>query len=430
MKFPYPLSVISRITVLSWLLTAIVPQILADPTDTRYSYRECLGSHLPYPEIEEVIAHPDSLTPVGLQHVGRHGARFPASASNAHKLGQFLNKADSADVLSPLGKELMGVVSYVEHNCRNRWGALDSLGVAEVRGIASRMFRAYPTLFTTGIVTALSSYAPRCVMSMYESLHQIDRLNNRIETIATTGRQNSPLMRPFDTDSDYVAWRGSGQWEVPYDMYRRTMVPPAPARRLLNKNAAATLANDEAQELALCEYGLLTGLPAMGVAIDLEKYFTLDEINALWSTDNLKMYLLRSASTLSPVPADIATMLLQDIIQGLETMADGTTDGAVSLRFGHAETLLPLLAMLHLKGCYYLTNYFDTVGQNWRNFDIVPMAANLQLILFKSNKGTLYLRVDLNETPIPLLPGSTEIYTPWPQARDYLNLCLPQYMQI
>ena len=77
-----------------------------------------------------------------------------------------------------------------------------------------------------------------------------------------------------------------------------------------------------------------------------------------------------------------------------------------------------------------MTNYFDTVAMHWRDFNIVPMAANLQLILLKHKQnGRLYLRVDLNEKPVPLIPARTAIYTPWEVAREYLTRCLPLLYQ-
>ena len=77
-----------------------------------------------------------------------------------------------------------------------------------------------------------------------------------------------------------------------------------------------------------------------------------------------------------------------------------------------------------------MTNYFDTVAMHWRDFDIVPMAANLQIILYKSKRGNFYVRFDLNEHPIPLMPNSDEIYLPWATARQYLNRCLPLHLQL
>ena len=77
-----------------------------------------------------------------------------------------------------------------------------------------------------------------------------------------------------------------------------------------------------------------------------------------------------------------------------------------------------------------MTNYFDTVALHWRDFSIVPMAANLQLILLRHKEtGRYYLRVDLNERILPLIPGRPALYTPWESAREYLTRCLPLLMQ-
>ena len=129
----------------------------ADPMATHYSVDDCLGSALPYPAPDEPATYPDSLTPVFINHVGRHGARYLSSPKTSVDLMRVLQSADSPGVLTPLGRSLMETVSGVIEISHNRWGALDSLGMAEQRGIASRMFRAYPRLFADGTVSAISS---------------------------------------------------------------------------------------------------------------------------------------------------------------------------------------------------------------------------------------------------------------------------------
>ena len=119
-----------------------------------------------------------------------------------------------------------------------------------------------------------------------------------------------------------------------------------------------------------------------------------------------------------------------NIIETTDAYTTGEDTGTCAiLRFGHAETLMPLLSLLRIPGCHYMTNYFDTVALHWKDFDIVPMGANLQMVLFKTDKGDYCVRFDLNERPVPLLPNSDEIYTPWQQAREYLVHCLPLHLQ-
>lgn len=401
----------------------------ADPTETHYSLEQCQGSAIPYPirSIKD-LAYPDSLSPVYLNHVGRHGARFLSSSKYTTTLTRSLHRADSLRTITPAGKELLKLCQLVIARTGGRWGALDSLGMAEQRSIASRAFAAYPILFKDKKINAISSYVPRCVMSMYEFTHQLTRLDNHIEIYTSSGRQNSPLVRFWDDDSDYKSFMAGDEWHKVYDSFVDTHAPLTVAPRILGKNYPLT--EGEARDFGMSVYKVIAGCSAMGISADLAHFVTEQEMNALWSIENLHHYLTHSASTLSTTPATMAAPLLADLIKTLQDAISGANPYSAMLRFGHAETLMPLFSLMHLPGCYYMTNYFDTVGLHWRDFYVVPMASNLQMILFRSETGRYYLRVDLNETPVPLIPGRSAIYIPWNTAQEYLVRCLPLHMQI
>ena len=415
-----------RISIFALFMAIAVCVFAADPTATSYSADDCRGSLSPYPAVSGIEAYPDSLTPVFITHVGRHGSRYPASSQHTLALLQLLQRADSAGTITPLGKRLMAVAQYVANVSDGRWGALDSLGMAEQRGIASRMYMAYPEVFKGAKIRAISSYSPRCMMSMMSFTHQIDRLNNKVEITTSTGRSNSALLRPFDVDEDYLDFRKAGRWSQPYEDYLNAFLPLTALRRVVGESFE--MDETEERDMALAEYYVIAGLDAMGLDCDEKEFFTTEEINALWSAFNLRQYLQRAASTISTVPADIASPLLQDIVFSIDNFIDGKEKAAVVLRFGHAETLIPLLSLMRLPGAYYMTNYFDTVRQKWCDFSIVPMAANLQIVLFKTKKGEHYVRFDLNEKPIALRDGFP-IYVKWGEARELLLKFIPMYYQ-
>lgn len=400
-----------------------------NPMATDYSMIECDGSLMPYPTDINPAVFPDTLKPVFINHVGRHGARFPASSANCLKLRKALAKADSLGTITPTGRQLAKLNDLVIKNSENRWGALDSLGMAEQRAIATRMFYNFGEIFKDGAtVNAISSYSPRVMMSMYCFTHQLDRMDNRINFITSTGRMNSPLVRPFDVDEDYKAFRKENLTNTVYQDYFAQACPTAAIKRVLGERYPFA-SDEEMRDLAITEYYVVAGCRAMNITPNASNYFSKEEYNALWSCFNLRQYLQRTATTISSVPADIASQLVQDLISTTEGFINGTNPAVCNLRFGHAETLMPLLSLMRLKGCYYMTNYFDTVGLHWKDFEVVPMAANLQMILFKSNTGKYYVRVDLNEKPVPLLPNSSNLYTPWGEARNYLTRILPLIAQ-
>lgn len=404
----------------------------ADPMLTHFSFSQCQGSLVPYPSEIRPAQYPDSLVPVFINHVGRHGSRYPASSAHCITLDGALAKADSLGTITALGRKLRALNKEVIKESTKRWGELDSLGMAEQAGIAERMFLNFAEAFPKdAVVQASSSYSPRAMMSMFSFVHRLDQLNKRATYLTSTGTVNSPALRPFDVDEDYIDFlHKSKPWNKPYREYLRHSCPTTALQRVLGKNFPGTA--DELRELALVEYYVVAGLSAMGKASAMDVYFTVDEANALWSCFNLRQYLQHTASTVSSLPADIASTLLMDIISSTDAFVDGKNTATTAvLRFGHAETLMPLLSLMRLPACYYLTNYFDTVASHWQDFRVVPMAANIQLIVFRAPKsGKHYVRMDLNEVPVAPIPSQPEaIYLPWQQLRAHLLNLIPIYKQ-
>lgn len=418
---------IKRVFFTSVLSLICFMGLAADPTATEYATRECAGTSMPYPMPErDLRAYPDSLTPVFISHIGRHGSRYLSSSKFTERLQQKLSRVITP---SPKAKALSALCRRIEETTAGRWGALDSLGIAEQRGIAARTWQRFDFLFRERKIRAISSYVPRCIASMDEFTHQLSRMDNRIEIYTSSGRQNNSLLRPWSVDEDYKAYSESSEWRAIYDDYAEKLISPAIASAYLGSEADA-LSDKEKREFALDLYRIVSGCAASGININPIDYLSSADYNALWAVENLDHYLNYSASTLSKAPMDMAAGLLNDIVESIDKAVAGTQQYGCELRFGHAETMIPLLALMRIGGCYYITNYFDTVGLHWRDFYAVPMASNLQMILFKSSTGAYYLRADLNETPVPLIPGNDSLYTPWLKAQDYLQRCLPLYLQL
>lgn len=93
--------------------------------------------------------------------------------------------------------------------------------------------------------------------------------------------------------------------------------------------------------------------------------------------------------------------------EDLSLMAGGDSSEPITLRFGHAETLMPLLSLIDAPGCRFLTTDPADVASHWRNYQVAPMAVNLQMLLCKSRTGRYYVRVDINERPVRM-PGSKD----------------------
>ncbi len=402
-----------------WALLTVVAVASAQAFD----YKSGRASLSPYPERNATVQYPDSLTPVFINHVGRHGSRYPASSHFTMLIHRALERAEREKTITPLGRQFKADVERVISATANRWGELDSIGEREHRGIAERMYTNFPQLFVDSHVLAISSSSPRCVHSMYAATGALARRAKGISLTTSSGPEFSPLMRNFDLDSLYKQYRTDTAYTSTYNRFAAANITIDPLLRILGEHFP--LDYDKVYDLALAEYYVVAGMDCMGLKIDASKYFTVEEYRRMWSVFNFRQYLLYSASTLSQRPARLAAPLLEDIIKSADDVLQGKTVASAKLRFGHAETLMPLLALMQVPGCYYLTNYYDTVADNWRDYESFPMAANLQLVYFTAPSGTVYVRAYLNEKPIRLLRGSKSDFVSWKQLRLHLYELLP-----
>ena len=87
---------------------------------------------------------------------------------------------------------------------------------------------------------------------------------------------------------------------------------------------------------------------------------------------------------------------------------------------------MPVLSLLQVPGCHLVTTDWNAVRDCWHDFNIVPMAANIQWIYDRAPSGTVYVRMDLNERPTPIIPGRDDIYVPWSEVRRHMLHCIEQ----
>lgn len=421
------------------------------------------GSAMPYEEPDGVVAVPDSFDVVFVNHVGRHGARFLSSDKEPAKLLKFLKGRDG---LTPVGQRIYDLCEAVDSVTGDRWGALDALGRKELSGIGERFAVRYGGLLSGNErVEGFSSYVPRCIMSMDEMTHGIAWHDRSVELSTGSGKRFNALVRPFEVDSAYLAYKNSGEWKRVYEGFVDTVCPPAVALRLSKDGSAflerlckdalkrgvpnsgasleqaiadtlncawpsewemeAGMTRKEALSIAGSLYKVVAGCQAIEygenvfpqtVSTYWGGYFTSMEYEKLWECANLEHYLTYSASGFSDAPAQMARPLLAEILETLEEAAtSGYNSPAAIVRFGHAETLMPLLALMDLPGCRYVTTDWGSVANHWQDWNVVPMGANLQLVLCRAHEsGELYLITYRNEEQA----GAPE---PWAKALQRLQ---------
>lgn len=396
------------------IIAALCFAIVANATT--YSAENCQGSLGPYPAKVALISHPDSLTPIFMNHLGRHGSRYPASAYSATTMRKALLKADSLKTITPLGRKFLKVINRVIALSGGQWGQLDSLGMAEHRAIADRAVKNFPCLFNGGNILAASTKSPRAIMSMYSFTHELSLKSKDITIGTLTGKELNETLMPFDVNDDYKAYAKEKPWKSTYDHYVDSVAPNTMTRLLGSRYPAS---ESELRQLSIIEYYNFANMKAMGMTNCYAPYMTLDEFNRLWSCFNMRQYYQHTQSATSTIASDIAAPLLEEIVEWTDLAANGRAKATAVLRFAHAETVMPLVSLMRLPHCYYTGTDVNHLQQVWKDFEIVPMAANVQVVLYKAPSGAKYAAVYFNEKAVAPIEGDSRTIVPWDTLRAY-----------
>lgn len=356
----------------------------------------------------EALQWPDSLTPRYCGYVARHGARFMTSEKKFSKLEKALKAARKRGKLTDRGSRMLGIMDDIRRVTAGRWGELSPVGIAEERELGTRMARDFKALDGSAAVSSVSSFVPRAMMTMYEFNHAMDMVNDSLEFNAGSGRRYSPLVYCFAYDKEYADYRKHGDWKEAVERYEKDLIPKAPLKRLISD--ASDLPAKEQRELTLQNYSVLQSLRAMGLPAPTTEWMSVEEYRDCWRISNLTHYLRNNVTSLSTVCAQATAPLLADIIDSANG-ALATKGKSIILNgwFGHAETLLPLLSVMRIPGCYAMPRDWDMLEKSWQLQNITPLGANLAIYLLQGPSGTIYAAVQLNGRNVEPIPGQGEI---------------------
>lgn len=104
----------------------------------------------------------------------------------------------------------------------------------------------------------------------------------------------------------------------------------------------------------------------------------------------------------------MAQTLLNDFFSEADAIAAGNRAHAAKLRFAHAETVIPLAALLGIPGASSPQPRgipFDYANNPWRGEYVAPMAANIQWDLYANAAGRVLVRMLYNEKESDFKPA-------------------------
>lgn len=404
--------IISSLLFLTALSASAMPPRAGRPSTSP----QLFGRMMPYDLGQaEPLMIPDSLSVSNIVYLARHGARYMTSEKKFARLLETLESEKRSDNLSPAGVKFLTLLDSVKARSHGKWGLLSDVGAREERFLAENLDSLLPGFFKGKWVTSYSTYVPRVVETMDIFTYNLQRLNPSTDFWSLSGPVSNTVLRFFVTDSIYHDYLEHGAWK---EDYRRACAnaPARPALALFKK--AGNNLRDEAPQLTLEMYEVLSSLAACGMPAPDDSFLSPAEFEDCWKISNYQQWLTRSSHAAPYGMYDALDPLLQYMMKDL---LDPKDDTVATLYFAHAETLLPILAALGIPGNDLPADASPAdVARVWRNFQLAPLGANLLLIAATSPSGKTFISARLNGLTVPDFCG----YGPWvplPTAGDYLS---------
>ena len=367
------------------------------------------GVHFLYPMDQPApTGAPKGYKPFYVSHLGRHGARFALGGTVYREILDVWTHAKEKGRLTPEGEKFYEAYLELYPALARREGILTEKGQEQHRYIASQLYKYYPAVFKGATqARAVSTESHRVIVSMFSFLDQLGRLDKDFTYKASYGQPHQAYLLPPVIDSG--AERG-GEAAVKFKRFRDALVDTdAILGRWFTKTSKRVT---DKYRFCYDMHTMLSTLDNLDVPVPEVLYglFTPEERYALWRVNNYRDYQIVGPS---PDTQNLRVQAMKALLEDIVTKAEEDWEEGVQLRlrFAHDSTLMPLLSLLGVNGMDERVENPYEVENYWRNYD-VPMAANLQLVFFRSKKNPeilFQLLLNGREATLPLemaAPGS------------------------
>lgn len=388
-----------RIRNLFTILLLTVPLlVLAQQTN------EQLGSsYYAYPQVLALTPAPKGYKPIFLSHYGRHGSRWLTEDSRY----EAVLKEFETHELTEAGKDVYRRLQIVWEDARGRSGELTSKGEKQHMGIAQRMVHNFPGLFGGDVtITMQSSTVRRCMMSMMAACEGIKELRPKAVINRSAYERDMPVI---NQESDELKeFKKSAYYrdieDSIYTAYTNTS-------RLMGGLFVHPEQIENPMKLWDGLYWIASDMQNIERFADgrLSFYdlFTKEELSDYWKAVNYRMYVTNGPASINGgVAGRSSENLLKAIVKEVSDTLEYNiqrgkqTSPGIHLRYGHDSALLRLLTIMQVEECKQATGD-DTDAENvcrhWHDYELTPMAANLQLVFYQGREGDIIMRLLLNE---------------------------------
>ncbi len=398
------------------------------------------GSKTPYlfQKVEYTIP-PEGYFPFYIDYTGRHGSRYMGDPTEK-MIAEVVQKAKNENLFTSKGQQLLEQAnSFIGVN-ENSYGLLTDIGMQELEEIGTRILNQYSDIFRGRALKVLTTEKERTIqsakafISSYANIYSTTTIEQEADTAQTT-------LRFFDYSDEYNNYRKSNYITTVVDSIRASADNEQHTKNVLGRifesdfieqlNAGIALSDGstcDSRKFVMSLYDLYTS--TFSLASDVVSKYNLD-FSQYFNTQELQWFdgatSCRSYMTLGPgfdvngIQIKVAAPLLIGILKTADSVINGKQLDAY-LKFGHAETTTPLSTLMEIEGANKSANSILDFYKYWNAGNIAPMAANIQLVLYKSKEADkpILAKVLLNEQEVKI-PVETAIYPyyKWEDVKEY-----------
>lgn len=381
------------------------------------------GVYYAYPVSQSLnTAPPKGYEPFYISHFGRHGSRYLITDNYYEWVLKLMRHAHDANALTEKGEDVLDRMEQVWMEAEARGGDLSPLGYRQHRGIAERMYAAYPQVFKgNGKISARSTMVMRCAMSMDAFCERLKELNPKLQI---THEASNLYMRYLNYHSpESNLFNGpEGPWAEEARKFEEANTSGDRLVSSIFSDKLFVTRNVNPHKFMWGMFWYAVGMQDIETKVSFYDLFEKEELFNLWQSFNYRMYVRcgNCANNHGLMVAN-ARPLLRNIIESAdEAISKG--DVAATLRFGHDTNLIPLSALLQLKDCDYAESDPYETYKHFADFKISPMAGNIQFVFFRSKKNAddVIVKIMLNEreTSIPVKTDIAPFYH-WKDVRAF-----------
>ena len=367
---------------------------------------------------------PDGKKPFYISHFGSCAAYYLESRKDYEVPINVFVKADSMNMLTPLGKDVLRRLRLIEQDAAHRTGEITVNGARQMRQLAQEMVDRFPDIFVDGsYIDARSIVRNHSIMSMQEFMNQIARHKANMELVMKSSHSNDQWMHVEDKELE--ADRFNAETETSYQAYikansnnKRLWESLFGSIDYVKEHIDTTKLNDQLFTLA----GGIQNTPLEGV-ITLYDIYTPEEIIQHWRLHNAKNYIsyggfeLNGGNQPFAQRAPLWNLLHQgDSIKKLDYPV-------VHLRYSSRGMVMELICLMELNGYGLKTPDLNQLEkQGWANYRIAPFGSSVQVVYYRKDKTdeNILIKVLLNgqEARLPIKTDCAPYYH-WEDVKRY-----------